>query len=75
MNDLNQRIYMENQYKGEEVPNSFKETVSYIVLYFFTLIRTWIILIINFQIVESESFFGFCNFEAKNHWIAIVSDF
>ena len=40
MNDLNQRIYMENQYKGEEVPNSFKETVSYIVLHFFTLIRT-----------------------------------
>ena len=39
MNDQNQKIYKENLFKGEEVPISFIEIVSYIVILFFMLIR------------------------------------
>ena len=75
MNDHNQRIDMEKLYNGEEVPISFIEIVSYVVTHYSTLIRTRFKIIIYFQVVKSESFFGFCHLKANNHWIAIVSYF
>ena len=69
-----QRRELEKLYRGEKVQHSFLKLVSFIIQNFLIRLFTWIKLKLNFKIVKSKSFFGFCHLDENNHWIGVVSD-